>query len=77
MKVSIYSREAIEKLIEYNFPKNTAVISFYDPKGIRSDNLTPVDYKNNAEIVISDDHCDGCSLCADICPSNALYLERA
>lgn len=51
MKVSIYSREAIEKLIECNFPKNTAVISFYDPKGIRSDNLTPVNYKNEAEMI--------------------------
>ncbi len=51
MKVSIYSREEIEKLIETDFPKNTAVISFYDPKGIRSDNLTPVDYKNKAEMV--------------------------
>lgn len=51
MKVSIYSREKIEKIIDTDFPKNTAVISFYDPKGIRSDNLTPVDYKNKAEMV--------------------------
>lgn len=51
MKVSIYSREEIEKLIDNNFPKNTAVISFYDPRGIRSDNLTPVDYKNQAEMI--------------------------
>lgn len=51
MKVSIYSREEIEKLINSDFPKNTAVISFYDPEGIRSDNLTPVDYKNKAEMV--------------------------
>ncbi|MDE6471293.1 MAG: hypothetical protein K2L19_09790 [Eubacterium sp.] len=51
MKVSIYSREEIEKLIDTDFPKNTAVISFYDPKGIRSDNLTPVNYKNKAEMV--------------------------
>lgn len=51
MKVSIYSREEIEKLIATDFPKNTAVISFYDPKGIRSDNLTPVDYKNKAEMI--------------------------
>ena len=29
MKISIYSRKEIEKLIESNFPKNTAVISFY------------------------------------------------
>ena len=51
MKVSIYSRENIEKLIDTNFPKNTAVISFYDPKGIRSDNLIPVDYKGKAEML--------------------------
>lgn len=51
MKVSIYSREKIEKIIKTDFPKNTAVISFYDPKGIRSDNLTPVNYKNKAEKV--------------------------
>lgn len=51
MKVSIYSREEIEKIIDTDFPKNSAVISFYDPKGIRSDNLTPVDYKNKAEMI--------------------------
>lgn len=51
MKVSIYSREKIEKIIDTDFPKNTAVISFYDPKGIRSDNLTPVDYKNKTEMI--------------------------
>lgn len=51
MKVSIYSRNEIEKLIDNNFPKDTAVISFYDPKGIRSDNLTPVDFKNQAEMI--------------------------
>lgn len=51
MKVSIYSREEIEKIIDTDFPKNTAVISFYDPKGIRSDNLTPVNYKNKAAMV--------------------------
>lgn len=51
MKVSIYSRDEIEKLINNDFPKNTAVISFYDPKGIRSDNLTPIDYKNQAEMI--------------------------
>ena len=51
MKISIYSRKEIEKMIDNDFPKNTAVISFYDPKGIRSDNLTPVDYRNKAEMV--------------------------
>ena len=32
MKVSIYSREEIEKLISKGFPEKTAVISFYDPR---------------------------------------------
>lgn len=51
MKISIYSRSEIEKLIENDFPKNTAVISFYDPDGIRSDNMMPVDYKGKAEML--------------------------
>ena len=51
MKISIYSRKKIEKLIESNFPKNTAVVSFYDPAGLRSDNEEPVDYKNKAEML--------------------------
>lgn len=51
MEVSIYSREKIEKIIDTDFPKNSAVISFYDPKGIRSDNLTPVNYKNKTEMI--------------------------
>lgn len=51
MKISIYSRSEIEKLIEEDFPKNTAVISFYDPKGIRSDNEKPVDYKGKAAML--------------------------
>lgn len=50
MKISIYSRKEIEKLIESDFPKNTAVISFYDPVGIHSDNMAPVDYRGKAEI---------------------------
>lgn len=33
MKVSVYSRAEVEKMIaDGNFPKNIAVISFYDPK---------------------------------------------
>ena len=51
MKISIYSRKEIEELIESDFPKNPAVISFYDPAGIRSDNMVPVDYKGKAEIL--------------------------
>lgn len=45
MKVYIYSRKEIIKLIDGDFPKNAAVISFCDPKGIRNDNNVPVDYK--------------------------------
>lgn len=52
MKISIYSRKEIEKLIDGDFPKNTAVISFYDPAGIRSDNEMPVDYKGKADKLI-------------------------
>ncbi len=36
MKVEIYSRKAIQELIEGNFPKNTAVISFCSPKKSRT-----------------------------------------
>ena len=38
MDVQIYSRKEIEKRIQAEFPPHTAVISFYDPPGIRSDN---------------------------------------
>lgn len=31
MEVNIYSGKAIEELLQTNFPKNVAVISFYDP----------------------------------------------
>ncbi len=50
MNISIYSRDAIENLIDNDFPANVAVISFYDPntsKGYR--NCTPVDYKNKCQ----------------------------
>lgn len=46
MKVSIYSREAIEKLIKNDFPDNVAVISFYDPKSKYAVYDTPVDYSS-------------------------------
>lgn len=51
MKISIYSRNEIEKLIDGDFPENTAVISFYDPVGIRSNNMVPVDYKGKPEML--------------------------
>ncbi len=45
MKVSIYSREAIETLLQDGVPANTAIISFYDPQTTRTPKgYTPVDY---------------------------------
>lgn len=45
MKVDIYSRKAIEKLLQNDFPKNVAVISFYDPVNRRTGKRDkPVDY---------------------------------
>ena len=44
MKVEIYSRKAITELIAKEFPKNTAVISFYTPKGRREYEECRVDY---------------------------------
>ena len=49
MKVSIYSREAIHSLINGSFPRNTAVISFYNPTTERKKDYIPVDYCNKAE----------------------------
>lgn len=49
MKISIHSRETIEKLIEKDFLENTAVISFYDPSGPYSQKA--VDYKERARRV--------------------------
>ena len=53
MNVGIYSREAIEKLLSEDFPKNVAVISFYDPpSGQRYDkDNRPVDYSGRSERV--------------------------
>jgi len=46
MNVEIYSRSAIEMLLKKGFPKNTAVISFYDPpEKFHDENYCPVDYK--------------------------------
>ena len=50
MKVEIYSRESIEKLIASGFPLKTAVISFYDPPTKRTPKeYAPVDYKGKCE----------------------------
>lgn len=52
MHVDIYSRKAVEALLEKGFPENTAVISFYDPPNIRTGAVTkPVDYQGKAERV--------------------------
>ncbi len=54
MKVQIYSRKAIEELLQGEFPKNTAVISFYDPPSKRTGEIfKPVDYKCKAERVFT------------------------
>lgn len=46
MKVEVYSRKAIAALIAKEFPKNTAVISFYTPKGRSDSEENRVDYTN-------------------------------
>lgn len=52
MEVEIYSREAIEELLQGEFPKNTAVISFYDPPTNRTSEVCNlVDYKDKPESV--------------------------
>ena len=53
MKVLIYSREEIEEIINSGeFPENTAVISYYDPKIKRIDkDYTHVDYDGVCENV--------------------------
>ena len=52
MKISIYSRKSIEKLLEKDFPKNAAVISFYDPPGkFRDAKYRPVDYSAKTNCV--------------------------
>ena len=53
MKVSIYSRKEIEEIIKSGeFPENTAVISYYDPKIKRIDkDYTHVDYDDVCENV--------------------------
>lgn len=50
MHISIYSRAAIEKLLKSDFPKNVAVISFYDPPDSDYSN-PPVDYSGQIERV--------------------------
>lgn len=52
MKISIYSRKSIEKLLEKDFPENAVVISFYDPPGkFRDAEYRPVDYSAKTNCV--------------------------
>lgn len=52
MNVNIYSRKKAEELLQRNFPKNMAVISFYDPPSpFRGDTYIPVDYSDKASRV--------------------------
>lgn len=52
MKVNIYSRKTAEELLQMDFPKNAAVISFYDPpSSFRGDTYAPVDYSGKASRV--------------------------
>lgn len=47
MKIKICSRKTVERLLQGQFPENTAVISFYDPDG-----KTSVDYSGKADNVL-------------------------
>ena len=52
MKVTVYSRKAVESLLRNAFPENTVVISFYDPIDRRNKNdYAPVDYSGKADRV--------------------------
>lgn len=54
MKVDIYSRKAIEKLLQDDFPRNVAVISFYDPVNRRTgERDKPVDYSHKTNRIFS------------------------
>lgn len=52
MQVAIYSREAMEALLETGVLENTAVISFYDPPTkVKPAGDTPVDYTGKCDRV--------------------------
>ncbi len=56
VKISIYSRKSIEKLLKIDFRKNAAVISFYDSLGkFRDEEYKPVDYSTKTNCVWLDD----------------------
>lgn len=49
MEVNIYSRKAVEELLQSGVLQNTAVISFYDPPSKNRMNTSPVDYSGKAD----------------------------
>lgn len=52
MNIKIRSREEIEKLLSGDFPKNTAVISFYDPPSKRTPkDCAPIDFSGKCDCV--------------------------
>lgn len=51
MEINIYSRKAVEELLQTGLPENTAVISFYDPPIKRRATLPPVDYSGKVSRV--------------------------
>lgn len=54
MNITIYSRKAIEKRINNDFPSNTAVISFYSPETEHKyGKELPVDYGKQCERIFS------------------------
>ncbi|MCH5321633.1 MAG: hypothetical protein J1E36_07695 [Eubacterium sp.] len=51
MKVTIHSRESIEKLLESGFPENTAVIRFYDVELMLDKKFNPLSFYDKAQRV--------------------------
>lgn len=52
MRIEIYSRESIKKLLENDFPENAAVISFYNPENpMTGEKDMPVDYSHKTHHV--------------------------
>lgn len=75
MKISVYSRKAIERIIaEGSFPDNTAVISFCDPelKHIDKD-YSHVDYSSVCSDVF---YCEVDDLDLADCPKTKKSLEK-
>ena len=54
MKVFIYSRKAIKKILQSGFPNNAVVISFYDPPNIMTGEITkPLNFNGIAKRVFT------------------------